>query len=268
MRAWPDLVPATCWALFLDVDGTLLDLAATPESVAVPAELGLVLDRVSERLGGALALVSGRPLAALDRFFPSQLPAAAEHGAVIRFASHRPPEIRIASVVPEELRRQVERIAREHGARFEGKQTSAAVHYRQRPEAGPALERALRALLTDRPDVVLMPGKRIWEVRSVETSKGTAVETFLEREPFAGRIPLFAGDDATDEDGFVAAERHGGIALPVAGEPKLDALRGRPPKFAGPAEVRAWLAEIATGTPIDLPSGGPAAEESEVECPA
>ncbi len=215
-----------------------------------------MLEAAYTALGGALALGSGRPLDSLDRLFaPVLLPTAGEHGAVLRLGPDLPVEIRTQQSMPARLRREIARAAEAAGARFEEKTTSVAVHYRHIPEAGPALERALRALLVDRPELTLMGGKFIWELRGSGVSKGTAVRAFLESPPFAGRTPVFLGDDVTDEDGFAAAEALGGLAFPVGHEPS----RARPAAFAAPAAVRAWLSRL----PETLAA---AAEKAEVAC--
>ena len=232
------------WSLFLDVDGTLLDIAATPEAVVVPAELPGVLVRLGDALGGALALVSGRPIGELDRLFaPMILPAAGEHGAEFRRAAGEPVEAATppASLAP--LRRRlamaVEAVA---GARLEVKRTGLVVHYRQAPGAGRRLRRLVDEAVADHgAEVVVQPGKMVVEIRRAAVSKGRAVATFMRRAPFAQRQPLFVGDDAADREAFAAARAAGGAGAAVGPE-HADAADWT---FESPAAVRAWLARLA-----------------------
>ncbi|MGE0726273.1 MAG: trehalose-phosphatase [Alphaproteobacteria bacterium] len=234
------------WALFLDVDGTLLDIAERPDEVRVPSRLIDDLARLAERLGGALALVSGRPVASLDALFaPLVLPAAGQHGAEIRMKSHSevsvtPPVAALAGVADGVLA-----LARRWpGVTVEDKGNAVAVHYRLAPAAREPIAAALRRI-ADRlgHEVELLDGKMVFELRERGVTKGSAVRAFMAHPPFAGRCPVFIGDDVTDEDGFRAVEAAGGIALPVgahAGAP-------RRPAFADPAAVRSWLADRANG---------------------
>ncbi|HYD98108.1 MAG TPA: trehalose-phosphatase [Alphaproteobacteria bacterium] len=238
--------PFEGWALFLDVDGTLLDIAPEPDAVAVPPNLAAVLAALSARLGGALALVSGRAVADLDRLFlPLVLPAAGQHGGELRRAAGGP----------------VERAGREPGldavqaaARgfaagcpgilVEDKGTSVAVHYRDAPWAAPNLLDALeRAVAPAGERLHIMRGKMVLEVKAKGTDKGAALRAFMTAPPFAGRVPVFIGDDVTDRDGFRAAEALGGHGVEVAPRP-TGAARFR---LDDPAAVRAWLAGLAEG---------------------
>ena len=229
--ACPD---AAAWALFLDFDGTLIDLAATPDAVVVPPRLRPVLAACAGAFGGAVALVSGRPIAALDALLdPLRLPAAGLHGlerrlpdGTVEHAARRGPGLR-------GLRARLEALVREDGRLLlEDKGSSLALHFRRAPER----ERALRALVTDaapRHDGYrILHGKMVVEVKPAHANKGDAIARYLEAPPFAGRRPVFAGDDVTDEDGFDAVNRLGGISVKVgAGEtraacraPDTDAL--------------------------------------------
>ena len=229
--ACPD---AAAWALFLDFDGTLIDLAATPDAVVVPPRLRPVLAACAGAFGGAVALVSGRPIAALDALLdPMRLPAAGLHGlerrlpdGTVEHAAPRGPELcglraRLEALVCED-----ERLL------LEDKESSLALHFRRAPER----ERALRALVTDAAPCHggyrILHGKMVVEVKPAYANKGDAIARYLEAPPFTGRRPVFAGDDVTDEDGFDAVNRLGGISVKVgAGEsravcrvPDTDAL--------------------------------------------
>lgn len=243
--SFPDLdSPAAGWALFLDLDGTLLDLAATPQGVTVPPGLSLSLARAAAALGGALALVSGRPLAQIDRLLaPLRLPVSGQHGRELRRTAKGPVGVVNAPVADSTLRRRLGvLVASCPGALLEDKGLTLAVHTRlAAPGSHRALEAALRSLTSaHRPPLEIFPGKEVWEIRAAGASKATAVDAFLTLPPFAGRRPVFVGDDRSDREGFLAASRRGGLALPVgdAGAPAW------PPAFSGPAAVRAWLAGL------------------------
>ncbi|HZF32254.1 MAG TPA: trehalose-phosphatase [Candidatus Angelobacter sp.] len=231
-------------SLFLDVDGTLLDIAPTPELVVVPAELSATLSRLSSLLGGALALVSGRPIVQLDRLFaPLRLPAAGEHGAEIRLAADQGI---IAGPAPVALARLVAQLtaatAGFAGVRIERKRAGLVVHYRQAPEQAARLRDLVDVAVADHvADIHVMPGKMVLEVKERTYSKGQAVIALMQRPPFAGRPPLFLGDDASDRDGFAAARRLGGCGAAVG----LDHADAADWLFASPAAVRAWLARLA-----------------------
>jgi trehalose 6-phosphate phosphatase len=221
-------------ALFLDIDGTLLDIAARPELVVVPPDLPGMLDRLRAKLGGALAIVSGRPLAQIDGFFPGLLPAAAEHGAILRDGAGETTQV---AARPAAYAHWLARLRAEtggiEGVIIEEKQVSLVVHYRGAPAAGPRL-RALAADLVDAagPDVALLPAHMAFELRPTGAAKDSAVGWFMRHAPFAGRRPVFIGDDVTDEPAIALAAALGGMGLHVARD------------FAGhPAAVRAWLAE-------------------------
>jgi trehalose 6-phosphate phosphatase len=223
-------------ALLLDVDGTLLDIAPTPMSVVVPPALVDALRALRARLGDALAVITGRPIEQVDALL-GDVPyaVAGEHGGVIRHAPGAPLERASLPHPPEIwLRAAAELVATHPGAMLEEKERGFVVHYRAAPEAGPAIGGALSALI-DAHDVAfqLMPASMAWEVRPRGADKGTAVEALMRQPPFAGRKPLFVGDDVTDEDGIRAARALGGEGLRV------------PESFGTAAGVRAWLQGLA-----------------------
>lgn len=227
-------------ALFLDFDGTLADIAPRPEAVVVPPGLIEVLQRLTERLQGALAVVSGRRLADLDTFLaPLKLPAAAEHGALRRLASGRltepgPLDLGHATEVAEALMRRYPRL------RMERKTSSVALHYRAQPQLEQTCLTALAQACERTPGVELLRGKCVVELKPLGVDKGQALASFMKEPPFAGRRPWFAGDDLTDEPGFAWAQQAGGIAVKVGEGPT--AARHR---IADPAALRAWLARSA-----------------------
>ena len=234
----PELTPRPDWALFLDIDGTLLDLAETPNAVIVPEGLLTALVHAAKALGGALALVSGRAVADIDALFhPLQLPAAGIHGFELRPKSG-PPNRVAPLMTPEQRDRLITAAIGLHGVIVEDKAGAVAFHYRLSPDVREVLARRIEAILEDDlKDFDMRPGKMIWEVRRNGIDKGKAVEALMANPPFRGRVPVFVGDDETDLDGFAGARRLGGMALPVR-----DLTPG--PGFDGPAEVRVWLAAL------------------------
>jgi trehalose 6-phosphate phosphatase len=218
-------------ALLVDLDGTLLDLAPTPDAVTVPPGLPDTLRALRERLAGALAIVTGRPIATVDALLGDTPTAVAgEHGAAIRRAWTAPVERPDLPTVPLAWLATAERLAELHpGALLEHKSHGFALHYRAVPEARWLFHAALTAMLADQHVFQLLPAHMLWEVRPRATDKGVAVTSLMSQPPFAGRLPLFIGDDVTDEDGIAAARAMGGAGL------RVDAA------FGTPADVRAWL---------------------------
>ena len=228
-------------AFFLDVDGTLIDIADTPDAVAVPAELPGVLAELSTRTGGAVALVSGRAIATLDRLFsPARLRAAGVHGAEIRPADGKTETV--AGPGLDSVRPQLVALGRRHPRLLiEDKGPAIAVHYRADPDLATAVEAALREMVAGHDDLHVQPSKMVFEVRPAGVDKGRALETFMQTPPFAGRLPLAVGDDLTDESMFAAARRLGGMAVKVgagSGDSAADA------RLDDPDAVRAWLATL------------------------
>jgi trehalose 6-phosphate phosphatase len=241
----PPLPRPEAHALLLDVDGTLLDIAPSPDAVIVPEKLRESLGRLNRLLSGALALVSGRPIARLDAIFaPLRLAAAGEHGSEIRPSPGAGVERLAVRPLDPDLRRQVTEFAATLPALLiEQKSTSIAVHFRRAPELAEQVGAALRDIVARQgAALTVMPGRMLYELRGTSCNKGTAVARLLDRPPFAGRRPVYVGDDFTDEDGFAESMRRGGLALAVAGEYRAS----RPIAFARPADVRAWLRELAT----------------------
>ncbi|WP_395674830.1 trehalose-phosphatase [Inquilinus sp.] len=231
-------------ALFLDVDGCLIDLAERPEDVVVPAGLIGDLERLSARIGGALALVSGRAIADLDRLFaPLSLPAAGQHGLEWRAAPAGPVErVPVDRAVLDRLSDALAGFAAgKPGLRVEPKGAAVAIHYRQAPALGPDVIAFAGTLMAAAPGWHALSGKMVVELKPDGVDKGAAVERFLALPPFVGRRPLAAGDDVTDEDSFAAALRQGGIALQVGDREPTVANRRLP----DPAAMRAWIAHLA-----------------------
>jgi trehalose 6-phosphate phosphatase len=237
----PSPAPSREWCLFLDVDGTLLELAETPEAVVVDLELKDLLVRLAQSLGGAVALVSGRSIDVIDRMFaPLRLPCAGLHGLERRTAAG---ERRGAQWIDERLgaaRASLAAFVDTHpGILLEDKGRALAVHFRMAPRFAEAARRAVGALAAWLPGYHVQEGKMVLEIKPQQITKGTAVEAFMDEPPFRGRKPVFVGDDLTDQDGLRAAERLGGISVAVGNR-----IEGQW-RLESPGEVRRWLAGIA-----------------------
>ena len=230
------LPPPGSTALLLDMDGTLLDIAPTPDAVRVPDGLADTLQRLRNHLGGALAVVTGRPIEQIDALLPGiPYAIAGEHGGAIRHAPGTPVVRAMLPDPPVEWVMEAARLVDAHpGTLLEQKQRGFVFHYRAVPELGPLLRQAALALIAPEAGRFgLMEASMAWEVRPRGVDKGSAVEALMQDAPFAGRRPVFIGDDVTDEDGMRAARAVGGTGLRV------------PDVFGGPAGVRAWLAQCA-----------------------
>ncbi len=229
------LPPLARAALLLDLDGTLLDIAPTPDSVVVPPCLPATLHTLRHRFGGALAVITGRPVEAIDSLLGNCVQAVAgEHGGAIRHAPGQAVERPDLPTPPEPwLADAAALAARFPGTILERKPRGFGLHFRLAPEAGPVFQAALASMLAGSTQFRLLQGHMLWEVRPVGVDKGDAVAALMRAPPFAGRQPIFIGDDVTDEDGMRVARSLGGAGLRVQ-----DA-------FGDPAGVRAWLKQAA-----------------------
>jgi trehalose 6-phosphate phosphatase len=229
-------------ALFLDIDGTLLDMARTPDAVVVPPDLLAALARLYDELRGALAFVSGRSLTAIDRLFAPLVTAAVGcHGAEVR---DHDGQVRIlAQPLADPVRALFARLAREHpGVLLEDKIYGLALHYRLAPGAKPSLTAALEknAGLLAAHGVALIEGKAVIDARPIGVDKGVGVRALMDHKPFAGRRALFGGDDTTDLDVFQMLPDIGGIGFSVGRHyPGVEHV------FASPHAVRQWLSRLA-----------------------
>ena len=231
------------WALFLDFDGTLIDFAATPDEVVVPPGLPTVLVACADALDGAVAIVSGRPIAGLDAMLhPLRLPAAGLHGLELRLADGTVEQAAHGAAGLAGLRAWFMSLVQEDARLVvEDKGSSMALHFRRAPEREQELRAFVAAAATRHNGHQVMHGKMVVEVRPAHADKGTAIACILKTPPFAGRTPVFAGDDTTDEDGFAVVNGHGGISVKV-GE-GASAATFRVPDVAA---LRNWLATIAS----------------------
>jgi len=236
-------VPEQNLALFLDVDGTLLEIAATPDAVRVPASLRNTLELAAQREQGALALVSGRTLESLDSLFtPVQFPAAGQHGLERRSASGSVWRATVNNNSLRKARLRLQALKAEHPELLlEDKGSALALHYRQAPTlAGQLIEEAMSLQEELAPHLQLKLGKSVIELLPSGFSKRTAIEAFMREAPFAGRVPVFVGDDITDEDGFAAVNDLGGYSVRV-GEPSAFTMARN--HFSSVSGVIGWLRE-------------------------
>ena len=236
-----DLGPAKP-ALFLDVDGTLVDIQDHPGDVRADAGLIALLVDLAGRLDGALSLISGRSIAEIDRIFaPARFPSAGAHGAELRFdgdaANPAPAEF------PHAILQRARQFADEHdGLLVEKKRAGLALHYRRAPRLEVACRDFVAGLMRELgPDFRLIDGKMVLEIAPRSHDKGEAIRELLQHEPFCGRQPVFVGDDVTDEDGFRVVNELGGLSVRVgrgnetAAHYALDDV----------ASVRDWLRSVA-----------------------
>lgn len=233
--------PADDWALFLDVDGCLVDFADTPDRVRVPARLRETLEALAARLDGALALVSGRPLRGLDHLFaPLRLPTAAGLHGLERRSVHRVQEAPAPPPAFASILEEAGVLARRWpGVVVEDKGAAIGLHWRGAAAAGDALRDFADAALPRLPGYRLQHGNQVVELRPSEGDKGSAIDALLEEPPFRGRVPVFAGDDITDESGFAVVNRRGGLSVLVGDREPSAAHYG----LGTPEAVRRWLAE-------------------------
>jgi trehalose 6-phosphate phosphatase len=230
-------------ALLLDIDGTLVDLAPTPDSVTIEEGLIATLQGLSARLDGALALVSGRSLIDIDRILaPLRVAAIGGHGAEMRLSASDPPRPNEGASMPESLKRRFAHIAqRDEGVLLEDKGYSFALHYRLAPHAEQWIYDEVAAIRADLPEapIEILSGKFVVEIKPAGFSKATAVRELMTHPPFAGRRPIFLGDDITDETVFAIMPDMNGLAFSVGR--KAQGVAGH---FDAPRDVRAWLAQL------------------------
>ncbi len=227
------------WAFFLDVDGTLVPLASSPDAARLPPRASGIVRLLHSRTQGAVALVSGRAIADIDRIFGEPpLPVAGQHGAELR------PRVTVSTLERGQDMALVparatlgELVARHAGLLLEDKGLSIAVHYRHAPSLARTVHRAIQVELERLGDDYRMQrGNHVVELTAAGSDKGQAIATFMQDAPFRGRLPVFIGDDITDEDGFVHVNALGGHSIRVGAGPTVARFR-----LADPAAVVAWL---------------------------
>jgi trehalose 6-phosphate phosphatase len=234
--------PSLDWCLFLDVDGTLIELTETPFDTRASDELKAVLKEVAERLGGALALVSGRSVEYLDALFaPLRLPSAGLHGVERRKATGA---MHGASFIDSQLDRARTALAgfvHDHaGTLLEDKGRTVAVHYRLAPQFEPEVREAVTDIAAALGTTYhVQAGSMMLEIKPRGFNKGSAVKAFMQEPPFSGRRPVYVGDDLTDLDGFRVVDDQGGVSIAVGGRVQGQYC------LDDPAAVREWLKGIA-----------------------
>lgn len=264
MPAPPLPGPDRRWALFLDVDGCLLEFADDPAAVRVSPALHGLLQSLHDQLGGALALVSGRGVKDLDRLFDAPGWALGGlHGYELRYGDGRQRELAVDPGDQARMRMAVQALAaRLDGVQLEDKQHAMALHCRRAPDRLPALREAAEAVAAGLSGYELQPGNLVMEFKPAGMDKGRAVEELMRQPPFAGRTPVYLGDDLTDEHAFHAVNQAGGASVRVGQrEPTLARFT-----LPSPAAVQAWLErvrdalghgqDLAQGVSIDADNGG------------
>lgn len=229
-------------AIFLDFDGTLADIADDPAAVAVPRQTIDALARLEKVTGGAVAIVTGRPISEIDHFLsPLNLPIAGVHGLERRGAdgsmSSVPTDERALEGVAESLERYRDR---NEGIFIERKQGSIALHYRKRPELEAASKTAVHEAVNGNAGLHILNGKKVIEIKAGKATKADALKAFLKEPPFNGRIPLFAGDDVTDEDAFLAIADDRGVSIKIGEGETAAAYRADSTE-----SFRSWLYSLA-----------------------
>ena len=249
----PQKIDVSATALFLDVDGTLLDIRDNPSEVLADSELIETLEACFHILGGAMSLVSGRSIAEVDRIFsPSVFPVAGAHGAELRFDGGRMMNV-ASEPLPDSVMSALEALAGSNdGLLLEKKRGGASLHYRKAPQLEAKCRRLVMALMAELGDTYrLIAGKKVFEIAPAAHNKGAAIRTFLTEPPFAGRAPVFIGDDVTDEDGFLAVNPVAGTSIRVGNNEPSEAQYRLP----NVQSVREWLHTAILADHSDLTTG-------------
>lgn len=241
--------PRSDWALFLDFDGTLVEIAERPGAIALASDLSGLLESLERNLGGALAVVTGRPIDQFDEFLNQAVKVVAgHHGHELRTPDGEVHHQDIPHEALEKIRRELDAFVEEHPGLFlEIKGRSVALHFRQAPELEEACDQMARRLVAGIGDeLFVLKGKMVREIKSNGLDKGDAVAILMRMPPFAGRRPVYAGDDVTDEDAFAVVNDMGGVTVKVGdGEtcakyrvPTVEALKQWLAGFAPTAAMR------------------------------
>jgi trehalose 6-phosphate phosphatase len=234
----PAIDDLTQYCIFLDLDGTLVEIEDRPDDVRVdPATLQFI-ERLRDHVGRALAIVSGRDIHTIDRLlYPLILPVAGVHGLQRRDAAGRLHSPTIDQNAVEAVAAQLEAaFLSEPGVVIERKAGAVAIHYRLRPDFERRCQAVARKIVRDRADLHVIDGKMVCEIRLHGSDKGGVIASFLKERPFKGRTPIFAGDDVTDEAGFVIVNACGGLSIKIGED--LTAARHR---AANIVQLREWL---------------------------
>jgi trehalose 6-phosphate phosphatase len=235
-------LPSLEWCLFLDVDGTLVELTDTPSQTDADLEIKTLINDVAERLGGAVAFVSGRTIQTLDKLFaPLRLPAAGLHGVERRKANGMMQGANFVDMQLNAARAAVKSLVDAHpGTSMEDKDRTIAVHFRMAPQFAESIRLAVIDIAKPLgSNYHIQGGKMLFEIKPRGFSKASAIKAFMLEPPFSGRLPVFVGDDLTDQDGFAIVEAQGGISIGVG-----EHVRGQY-QLPDVSAVRRWLRDIA-----------------------
>lgn len=233
------------YAFFLDLDGTLIEIAETPDAVSVDSRLPELIEHLSRACNGALALVSGRSIADIDHLLAMRnIPVAGQHGLErrdadgisVREGGHRHSLDAVRTTVSELAQRHPEVL-------FEDKGLSLAVHYRRLPQLASYLHRCIRKSVADYSDLAVQQGKLVVEIKPAGIDKGSAIAAFLSVQPFLGRSPVVIGDDITDESGFLVANAARGISIKIGPGPSSAQYR-----LPNVGALRSWLDRLVSET--------------------
>lgn len=239
-------------AVFLDLDGTLIEIARRPDAVRRTDRLDALLARLPAATGNAVAVVSGRGIADVDRLLtPFRLPVAGIHGLERRSADGKLHRVPVDLDWIHDAHRAMEHFVAEHpGLLLENKDVSLALHYRGRPELEDTVQQFVAEL--DLPAAAeRLRGRKVIEIKPGQMNKGTAIRAFMSEPPFAGRTPVFAGDDVTDESGFAVVNELGGVSVKV-GDGDTAANWSLP----GVSHVLEWLGDAMSGDRSSVPASG------------
>lgn len=242
MQSLPAFLSPSETAFFFDFDGTLVEIAPTPDGVLVPQTLIESLAELRRLSKGAVAVISGRGIDGIDGYLGMpDLPVAGLHGAERRDASGDIVRIGFGDERLLRMERVLADVVKAHpGMLLEIKGAALALHYRNAPLAEPVAREATQRLVAEHADAyTLQPGKMVYEIKPKNVDKGRALTAFLDEPPFAGRMPVFAGDDLTDEKGFAVVNACGGLSIKVgAGETAAQA------RVESVGAFLAWLSSI------------------------
>ncbi|EOC1427955.1 trehalose-phosphatase [Cronobacter dublinensis] len=228
-------------AFFFDLDGTLADIKPHPDQVFIPSEVRRLLQKLADMNDGALALISGRSMTELDQLAaPHHFPLAGVHGAERRDIGDQHHVVTLPETLVARLHQQLESaLATMPGTELEAKGMAFALHYRGAPEYEESVMALAQRIASEHKQLGLQPGKCVVELKPLGINKGAAIEAFMNEAPFAGRVPVFVGDDLTDEAGFYVVNQHNGISVKV-GQGDTQAKW----RLAGVSAVHAWLERV------------------------
>jgi trehalose 6-phosphate phosphatase len=240
--ALPNPLEPSQIALFLDFDGTLVQIADRPDEVRVSERTKQIVSELHVLLNGAVAIITGRDISVIDEFLaPLHLPVAGVHGSTRRDARGRvhacKDDGRLTLLVEQRIRPM---LAANAGLLLETKHASVALHYRARPELESQCIKLMQSVVDELESAVLKHGKMVVEASASGGDKGTAISVFMSEPPFAGRRPVFAGDDITDEDAFKEVNALGGTSIKIGPGQTSAAWRA-----ATTEELLDWLDGIA-----------------------